>query len=76
LIKDEADAWAKSNGYEETDEIRMRSGETAYLLQPADGHVIGIPRYIRHTEQGFIMSNYEESMALFDEPDYMRNEDG
>lgn len=73
--KAEADAWAVENGYETTEELHMSNGGTVYLLQPKDGALIGIPRYIRETELGFVVSTDDESMALFDEPDYMGEDD-
>lgn len=70
--KVDADIWAKNHDYETTEELQLRDGSIVYLLQPKDGAVIGLPRYIKKTPFGFDVSTDDESMNLFNEPDYMR----
>ena len=70
----EANEWAKTHGFDSAEELTLKSGEVVYLLQ-SEGN-IGLPRYARPIEGGgFVASTDEESMALFEEPDYLREVD-
>lgn len=59
-------------GYEGAEEITLSSGETVYLLMAGDGAIIGLPTYIHEVDGIVVASTYEESMALFDEPNYLK----
>lgn len=70
----EANEWAKTHGFKSAEELALKSGEVVYLMQ-SDGN-IGLPRYARYLGGGdFEASTDEESMALFEEPDYLREVD-
>lgn len=70
----EANEWAKAHGFDSAEEFTLKSGEVVYLMQ-SEGN-IGLPRYARYLGGGdFEASTDEESMALFDEPDYLREVD-
>lgn len=64
---------AVSFGYETAKAIELRSGETVYLL--VGGGRIGLPRFIRDVGGLFVLSSDEESMALFDEPSFLVEEE-
>lgn len=66
---EEASTWARDAGYETAEEIRLRSGETVYLL--VGGGKIGLPRFIRDLGGVFVLSSDEESRSLFHEPAFL-----
>lgn len=66
--------WAKGNGYETAEQLKLKSGETVYLL--IHEGKIGLPRYIRDVGGFLKLSTDEESMKLFDEPAFLEDDDG
>lgn len=66
--------WARSAGYETAERLKLKSGETVYLL--VGGGKIGLPRYLHDRGEIFELSSDGESMDLFNEPEYMDGEDG
>ncbi len=60
-------------GFEKVRELRLRSSETVYLLIADTDEVIGIPMYLHYVNDMLMASNYEQSMALFDEPEFMED---
>ena len=74
MIPKDIQEYASLLGFDELDEITLRSGEKVYLVQ-TDG-IVGLPMYL-HDLSGIVrLSTYDESMALFYEPDYMGEENG
>lgn len=66
--------YASALGFDELEEIGLESGETVYLIQQ-DG-VVGLPMYL-HIVDGIVrLSTHEESMKLFNEPEYIGEQDG
>lgn len=57
-------------GFEKLETIALRSGEEVYLVQ-ADG-IVGPPIYLHYVDGTIELSTHDESMALFEEPDYMK----
>ena len=64
--------WAEDYGYETAEEIKLKSGEAVYLL--VGNGAVGLPRYLHDRGELFELSSDEESMELFDEPEYMDEE--
>lgn len=62
--------YASLLGFDELEEVTLEGGETVYLIQQEG--IVGLPMYLRETDGIVTMSSYEESMALFQEPDYMK----
>lgn len=67
-------AWAVEHGYDTAEELELSSGETVYLL--VSDAVIGLPRYVRDVDGALMLSNDDESMALFREPAFLEEDDG
>ena len=61
--------WAEDAGYDTAEELELASGEMVYLL--VGGGKIGLPRYIRDVGGVFVLSDDDESMALFREPAFL-----
>ena len=61
--------WAEEAGYDTAEELALSSGETVYLL--VGGGKIGLPRFIRDVGGVFILSDDDESRALFREPAFL-----
>lgn len=59
-------------GFEKLETIKLKSGEEVYLIQ-TEG-IVGIPMYLHHVNGIVGLSTYDESMALFNEPEYMKGE--
>lgn len=75
MIPEEVLDYAAMLGLGDLDEITLRNGEHVYLIQ--DMGIAGTPMYLHYVDDTITLSTHEESMALFDEPDYMRgDEDG
>lgn len=74
MIPMDIQEYASLLGFDELEEITLRSGEKVYLVK--DEGIVGIPMYL-HNVGGIVRtSTYDESMELFDEPEYVGSEDG
>lgn len=58
-------------GYVSVSEIRLRSGETVYLLI-SDNAKIGLPMYLHYVDEAIAMSTYDESISLLGEPEFLK----
>lgn len=74
MIPEEITREAMDAGFDSVEELTLRSGETVYLLQ-SEG-IIGLPMYLHYVDGILMLSTREESLALFDEPDYMGDDNG
>ena len=66
--------YASLLGFDELDEITLRSGEKVYLVKT--NGVVGLPMYLHNVDGIVRTSTYEESMRLFNEPEYTGEQDG
>ena len=74
MIPSEIIDYAATLGLGDLEEIRLKSGESVYLIQ--DSGIAGTPMYLHYVDDVVVLSTHDESMALFEEPDYMEDHDG
>lgn len=74
MIPSDIREYASLLGFDELDEITLRSGEKVYLVK-AEG-IVGLPMYLHNVDGIVRTSTYEESMRLFNEPEYTGEQDG
>lgn len=58
-------------GFDGVREITLSSGETAYVLEASEGEKVGLPIYVYYDGDLPVLSDYERSMALLREPEYV-----
>lgn len=73
MIPNEVTQEARATGFADVSELVLRSGETVYLLDAGGGRV-GLPMYLHYVDGLLMQSTVEESMALFDEPEFIRED--
>lgn len=62
--------YASLLGFEKLETIKLKSGEEVYLIQTSG--IVGLPMYLHYVDGTVGLSTHDESMALFEEPDYMK----
>ena len=62
--------YASLLGFEKLETIKLKSGEEVYLIQTSG--IVGLPMYLHYVDGIVRASTPDESMALFEEPDYMK----
>lgn len=73
MIPRDIEAEAEAMGAEGLEEITLSSGEVVYLLR-FDGKV-GTPVYLHYADGIIVTSTHDESMSLFNEPDYIGDDE-
>jgi hypothetical protein len=73
MIPRDIQAEADAMGAEGLEEITLSSGEVVYLLRFSGK--VGLPAYLHYEDGIIVASTYEQSMALFDEPAYMGDDE-
>lgn len=74
MIPEEITKEAMDAGFNSVEELTLMSGETVYLLQSSGA--TGLPMYLHYVDGILMLSTREESLALFSEPEYMRDDNG
>ncbi len=72
MIPKDIEAEAESVGAESLEEITLSNDEVVYLL--GFSGKVGLPVYLHYEDGIIVTSTYEQSMALFDEPAYIGDE--
>lgn len=69
MIPRDIEAEADAMGAEGLEEITLSSGEVVYLM--GFSGKVGLPVYLHYVDGTIVTSTHDESMALFDEPAYI-----
>lgn len=74
MIPQEVMTEAIAMGFEGVEEVTLKSGETVYVMVAGDAK-IGLPIYLHYVDELLVPSTGEQAMALFDEPDYTKDDE-
>lgn len=73
MIPKDIEAEAESVGAESLEEITLSNGEVVYLL--GFSGKVGLPVYLHYVDGTIVTSTRDESMALFNEPAYIGDDE-